>query len=404
MEQICLQCAAEAAANSVSKVNWRFSYPIAFSAGDKANFELICQNAANNISNTFPQRGDVSLETESIVVAKFFAGKLGGFADGVVCIDIGGETSDISIWQDNTLCRQTSIRFAGRHIFLDLLKHKPDFFGVLEAPNEEIQVLKEAKSDDFYSQADTWIDTWLNRSTQSLTQLFAIFGGKINATPFVPLIGLGISGLFYYIGLILNYLSLSRETEFRATMPNIYIGGNGSRILHWLENGDFRPDSNSCGHLKDILLTTSGFDSERSFDLKITPKPKHEAAAGLVDEGTILNPTEPQFDFLAGEVFMENGETCEWTELLTAERLENGLRSGDNLVEIEKFIEKFNAGLGVELDQPICLDEDLKRGLTSDLNDDLQNLAHTPLEERTVEPLFILVLKNFLKRKTADWN
>ena len=31
LEQICLQCAAEAAANSVSKINWRFSYPIAFS-------------------------------------------------------------------------------------------------------------------------------------------------------------------------------------------------------------------------------------------------------------------------------------------------------------------------------------------------------------------------------------
>ena len=102
LEQICLQCAAEAAANSVSKINWRFSYPIAFSAGDKADFGTICASAANDISETGFQTDGVNLETESVVTGRFFEGKFRGFADGAVCIDIGGETSDISIWQDNT--------------------------------------------------------------------------------------------------------------------------------------------------------------------------------------------------------------------------------------------------------------------------------------------------------------
>ena len=401
LEQICLQCAAEAAANSVSKINWRFSYPIAFSPANKANFKAICQAIINDIiietggQPTIP----VSLESESIVIAKFFGGELGGFADGAVCIDIGGETSDISIWQDNTLYWQTSIRFAGRHIFLDLLKHKPSFLANVGVGAEDIELLSEAN--DFYSQADTWIDTWLNKSKQSLNQKFGIFGGKIKATPFVPLIGVGISGLFYYVGLILNYLST--EIGFRKTMPNIYIGGNGSRILHWLANGEFKPDSDSCGHLKDILLTASGFDPKSLFDLEITPKPKHEAAAGLVDERTILKSTERQFDFLAGEVFTENEENKAWKELLTAERLGNGLRSGDKLVKIETFIEKFNTGFGKVLGQPIYLDEALKQKLIGGLNDNLANLAQKADRERVVEPLFILVLKNLLNRKTDDW-
>lgn len=400
LEQICLQCAAEAAANNVSQINWRFSYPIAFSAGDKDNFGSICKDAANDIRETGFQIANVSLETESIVAAKFFGGELGGFANGTVCIDIGGETSDISIWQDNTLCWQTSIRFAGRHIFLDLLKHNTDFLEIFEVPDEPIKILKEAK--DFYSQADTWIDTWLNNSEQSLSQKFGIYGGKIKDTPFVPLISLGISGLFYYVGLIVNYLI--SKNRFRKTMPNIYIGGNGSRILHWLANGEFKPDSDSCEHLKDILLTASGFDPKNFFDLEITPKPKHEAAAGLVDERTILKSTELQFDFLAGEVFTENGKDYEWTEPLTAERLGNGLRSGDKLVEIETFIEKFNAGLGKALGQSVRFDAALRHKLASDLNSDLQNLAFTDLGERIVEPLFILVLKHLLKRETANWN
>ena len=395
LEQICLQCAAEAAANSVSEINWRFSYPIAFSNTDTANFGSICKTAANNISETGFQIANVSIETESIVTAKFFGGKFGGFADGAVCIDIGGETSDISIWQDNTLCWQTSVRFAGRHIFLDLLKHKPSLLPDFSADPGDTT---------FYSRADIWIDKSLNNSQQSLSLNFGIYEGEIRDTPFIPLIALGVSGLFYYVGLLLRYLGSDNSTDFEPTMPNVYIGGNGSRILHWLANGEFKPDSYSCGHLKDILLAASGFDPERYFALEITPNPKHEAAAGLVDEGTILKSTERQFDFLAGEVFTENGENKAWTELLTAERLGNGLRSGDKLVEIETFIEKFNAGLGKVLGQPIYLDAALKQKLTSGLNGDLQNLAFTDPGKRIVEPLFILVLKDLLKRETADWN
>lgn len=399
LEQICLQCAAEAAANSVSKINWRFSYPIAFSAADKAAFEIICEAAANNIGKTGFQIADVDLKTESIVTAKFFAGEFGGFADGSVCIDIGGETSDISIWQKGTLCWQTSIRFAGRHIFLNLLKHKPNFLRDVGVTEQGIPALR--NPNDFYSQADTLIDASINNSPNDLKAKFGIYGGKIKATPFVPLIGLGISGLFYYVGLILNYLS--RETEFRQTMPNIYIGGNGSRILHWLANGEFKPNSESCGHLKDTLLTASGFDPESLFYLEITPNPKHEAAAGLVDAQVILESTERQFDFLAGEVFTENGKDHEWTELLTAERLGNSLRSGNKLIETEIFIKEFNDGLGKSLDRRINLDRELKKKLTSDLNDKLENLAKKPDKERVVEPLFILVLKKLIGLETAEW-
>lgn len=402
LEQICLQCAAEAAANSVSKINWRFSYPIAFSPASKDDFEGICQTVIDDIIIKETGRqptGPVGIESESIVTAKFFAGKFGGFADGSVCIDIGGETSDISIWQNGTLCWQTSIRFAGRHIFLDLLKHKPNFLKDVGVTEQEIPALR--NPNDFYSQADTLIDASINNSPKDLKAKFGIYGGKIKATPFVPLIGLGISGLFYYVGLILNYLS--RETKFRKTMPNIYIGGNGSRILHWLANGEFKADGDSCGHLKDILLTASGFDTERLFDLEITPRPKHEAAAGLVDAKVILKSTERQFDFLAGEVFRENGKDHEWTELLTTERLGNSLRSTDKLMATEIFIEEFNNGLGKSLDGRINLDRELKKKLTSDLNDKLVNLAKDPEKERVVEPLFILVLKKLIGLETAEW-
>ena len=396
LEQICLQCTAEAACSQVNKINWRFSYPIAFSQEDKEQFEAICDNIrVEGMTKTGIQTQPISFNSESIVTAQFFAGQFGGFANGSVCIDIGGETSDISIWQQSTLYWQTSIRFAGRHIFLDLLRHKPSFLKNFNVVDEHIQVLKDvAKSNDFYSQADTWIDAWINNSEQSLQEKFAIYGGKIKDTPFLPLIALGISGLFYYVGLILKYLA--GDKDFEPTMPNVYIGGNGSRILDWLANGNFGRNSENNRHLKEVILTASGFDPDSLFDLKITPNPKHEAAAGLVDEGAILKSTQDQFGILAGEAFTENGKDYEWKNLLTAERLGNSLTPGKNLAQIENFITTFNAGIGKALSGPITFDRKLKHRLTSNLSDDLQN-------QGTVEPVFILGLKNLLKQKTEQW-
>ena len=407
IEQICLQCAAEAMHYEVNLINWQFSYPLAFSQKDKAAFNTICTNAINSCEEkTGIQNGDVNFESESISTAKYFAGKFGGFADGAVCIDIGGETSDISIWQDNTLCWQTSIRFAGRHIFLELLKHKPEFLKNFDVSDTDIEILKEvSNSNKFYSQADTWINAWINESNDGLRNIFAFYGGKIDGTPFIPLIALGISGLLYYVGLILNYLIQNKD--FRPTMPNVYIGGNGARILHWLANGDFTLNPENSKYLKEIILFASGCDSDAIFDLENTREPKHEAAAGLIDDRTQLVITTEDYGILAGEDF----EDFSWTTILTAENigktqsLEKNLeQSGDKLSQIENLIKIFNEGLGKELGQAINLDPEFKKKLNSDVNDWLQALAGQTDDDRIVEPIFIKVMGKLLERKIREWN
>ena len=68
LEQICLQCAAEAAYSKVNRINWRFSYPIAFSATDKDQFETICKEiTADSMTETGMQTDPVRFDSESIV-------------------------------------------------------------------------------------------------------------------------------------------------------------------------------------------------------------------------------------------------------------------------------------------------------------------------------------------------
>ena len=406
LKQLCLQCAAEAAARGAKEINWRFSFPTAFSQTDREQFQIIWGRVIDACAAvTGLEQGNVKSEPESIVTPKFFASTLqsesasGAFATGAVCIDIGGETSDISIWQENKLYWQTSLRFAGRHIFLDRLKKNPEFLKHFKVSSEDIELLKREllkREFDFYAQADALIrdhgEDWLN---------LLPFRSSINQVQtFVQLIAVGVAGLLYYVGLVLKYLG--QNTEFEPRMPSIYIGGNGSRILHWLANGKFKPDSGIRELLKQVILDASEFNEDDPFDLEISKFPKHEAAFGLVDEGTKLELNGTESDqILAGEAFIEGAETYEWTEILTPQLLVKGLKTERELQQIGNFVKSFNkqTGRGKTIEIPIKLSEGDNNFLFEQLQSQLLKLKGVKVEELHIEPLFIQVLKLLLKRK-----
>lgn len=420
LKQLCLQCAAEAINDGAHEINWNFSHPFAFTERDRGHFERIWIDVGSACERATGLSHQVvtPAQSESIVTAKFFASTLqsryatGGFASGAVCIDIGGETSDISIWQNNELYWQTSLRFAGRHIFLNLFKGNPEFVRNFDADPEDVELLKET-SDKFYAQADALIQ----QKGQGWLDKLAIVGDGPTIQPFFQLISLGVAGLLYYVGLLLNYLS-QNEADFKAEIPSIYIGGNGSKILHWMSDGSFdldNPMASLCrNHLKYILFNASGFDSDNNRGIEISRSPKEEAAYGLVAEGTKLTLNETRFNVLAGEAFTDGARDYEWTEILTAERLRARLSVSKNKLEqIENFIENFNAGLGAEINMRVDLNETLSGGvggsatirdaIFEELEKVFQGFSDADPEEISVEPLFILALKALLDAKIRRW-
>ena len=407
LEQLCFQCVVEAVAEGAREVNWRFSFPIAFSRADIEQFRNIWHRVIDTCTATTGlQQGNVRNEPESIVSAKFFASTLqniaatGAFATGAVCIDIGGETSDISIWQQNKPYCQTSLRFAGRHIFLDRIKKNPRFLRNFDVGSEDIQLLESAS--DFYAQADALIKA--HGQGQDWLDHLPLNAGRPQVKTFIQLVAMGIAGLLYYVGLVLRYLS--ENTNFKRKMPSVYVGGNGSRILHWLANGEFGPDSASKELFKQVLRDASGFNSNDLFDLEISKLPKEEAAFGLVDEKTTLETNEVQLDeILAGETFIEDGTDCKWMEILTADRLVKGLSTRNRLEQIGNFIKSFNAnaGRGEAIEIPIKLAEGDSNFLFQQLQNQLQNLKGADPQNLHIEPLFILALKLLLERKTEQW-
>ena len=423
LKQLCFQCTAEAINRGAPEIHWNFSHPLAFTERDRGLFERIWKEvgSACERSTGLSHRVVTPAQSESVVIAKFFASgpqneyATGGFASGAVCIDIGGETSDISIWQDNELYWQTSLRFAGRHIFLNLLKENPEFLKKFGADGGDIDLLKpasEGENDEFYAQADALIQ---HKGQEWLGKL-ATVSDESTIQPFLQLISLGVAGLLYYVGLLLDYLS-QNEADFKSEIPSIYIGGNGSKILHWMAEGSFNHDtiaSRCRENLKRVIRNASGFESDNNRGIEISKHPKQEAAYGLVAEGTALKLSEIQFDTLAGETFTEDGIERKWNEMLTAERLGNRLSISKNKLEhIENFIKNFNAGLGTEINMPVNLNETLsdesygsetiRDAIFEELENIFQGFSDAEPEDISVEPLFILALKALLEAKTRRW-
>lgn len=122
--QLCLQCMVEAVETGANSFEWLYSYPKAFSIMQRNQYQSTWKaiydatiKTACTLNNVEP-----SSLSESESVAEYFKKDMkASTARGIICLDIGGGTTDIAVWQgnDDALLNQTSIRFAGRNILND---------------------------------------------------------------------------------------------------------------------------------------------------------------------------------------------------------------------------------------------------------------------------------------------
>ena len=392
LKQIALQVSAEAVYAEARSITWHYSFPTAFNKTRRQAFSnawsaviKYCTELTGVTSATDVPKD----ETESIAAAQYFRDGKGHNAPtriGAVFIDIGGSTSDIAIWQ-NSLLWQTSLRLAGREIFLDFLHDNLDLLTTLN-PDIDLEPLKKAKEASqtaFYAQ----IDHLLRREGENL------FGNlrhnSSESQNVKQIVAVGISGIFFYIGSILKHLLA--EKKYQTEIPSFYIGGNGSQMFRWLTSGaQFNSTSTANVVLKKAFFKASGLSSD-SLTVEISKKPKAEAAFGLIC-GTSIRTT-PNADgqkVLAGEKFNQGGNEKEWDTLLESDTRDANLAVPKKLEKLEEFIIAYNEGakeaellqVAPGADERAALLTDVRKMLSNNISDD--------------EPIFILALKSLLRK------
>jgi|688.fasta_scaffold06612_16 hypothetical protein len=413
LEQLAVQCLAEAVANGVTKVNWYVSYPTVYGNEAIRRQETIW-NKIVETTRSIGIQSDFSDEknykTESFTSAIFFKEKQNVPLAQTICIDIGGETSDISILGGGAFLEQCSVRFAGECFFMDLFKKNPSVMTFLSSDLQLLElVTKAAKKSNFSAEMDAILRKY---GKDFLSKLAGNITTQDWNKPDHPvygllhLIALGLSGLFYYTGLLLNQVKTLEKLD-GEDLPYVCVGGNGAWTLHWIGQGTFNAITPHNKLFRELLNSAAGFNQETGFSVKVSLNPKGEVAYGLVQETEwkLRTPDEKKFE-LSGENFLDSsGADLGWDTGLTAEMLNLGLRVPGELVQLMRFIEVFNnySRTPNSYVREIKLSQEDIMTVRLSIQDILYLFKGRNPSEITVEPLFIMALKELLKLEINKW-
>ena len=412
LEQICMQAIAEAASQGVSEVKWDFSYPSAFSDEEKESFGKICKQAIEDAcenTGVIAKVENVNTELESVATALYF-NKLNSrdtnFSDGAVCLDIGAGTTDISIisGQPGKIVYHTSILFAGRYLFESIKRSK---YYSERIEQKDTSLLKESGSFD-----DTAFDFDMRVSSGAYLKELTNLTGKDNIKSMLEKTQFGMAGIFYYVGKVLKYLA-QKGIYTEGHVPDIYLGGNGSRILYWITGGGaYDRNSIRVQALKNIIAEASEMKDDTNFNIYVSDLPKIEVASGMLEElpsqpifeeesmyKKLFGDTEDEYilsSVLPGSEFNLNGVAKTENDFISAKDIAVGL-TVDNISEIDKFMDSFNKNRKSIWFNGIKLNDMQKNEVRKDINSYYVNQKGRDIKEIHVEPTFIIGLKKLME-------
>ena len=417
LQHLALLITAEAAKNDVRKIQWSISYPSAFSRNDKNFYQVTWERIIDGLGartglehNWLPQGNPY--RSESLVMAQYVS-SLGNNLLNTTCIDMGGGSSDISIWQKNHLIHQCSVQLAGRLLFCQFLIQKPDFLN--QQFNPDMSDLSENLQDDdpFFVKLEAILakegKEWLEKNR-------ALMDDDSDLQEIVQLSILGISGLYYYIGLVLKGLNLKGKHE-KQENTLVYIGGNGSRILNWLDmSGTFTPECEAAVLLSYMFSRASGYE-DRQEETSLSTQPKAEVACGLVldQNKTRLTGLEKEDeDMFAGEDCIVNGQPIKWCDRLNLMQFENiDTFTVNSLRNLKQFLDDFHEALKEKRIlniKPLEHYENKKwlerlwRDVDHNVEAQLTKMMGRKAEDIRPKPPFIIGLKALLKQLSDKMN
>ena len=415
---------AQAAMENVQTIEWSISYPSAFSRAELNQYRVTWQNVLNDIKGITGQTHTLKpLQTESIAFSKYFADILGQNMVHTTCIDVGGGTSDLSIWRNNELIHQASVPFAGRDMFHNLLRSKLDYFpDIFGGDPSEYRDLREITERGNFN---SFLDLKLRFESETNDNRGSGYKGgyRLNCrTPrnrqFRSLLAFAYCGLFHYIGLVQKWLKQEGKiTENYST--SLLIGGNGSRFIHWLSpTGQFTPDSEINQLVRGIIQAATDLTPTPNL-ITLSNEPKQEACGGLVvppDGERLKGIDTPLNDPYLGEACVINGQSFAAHERLSLRPDWDEITefSVTSTIQLETYLRTFNQvitdGNITEIEQI----RDTRSGKIFELNDELKTTLSNKLTASCLrkqgerdrfekDPPFLMVLKSFLEVLVSQW-
>jgi hypothetical protein len=430
LNQLLTQIVYQAAANGVRDIGLFFSYPTSFGLSATAEFfdriGRIISRLSEDTGITLRFDEKDNFLTESIAAAYYFNHKK-PLETMFFCVDIGGGSTDVSIWIKTKHLFQTSIHFASRDMFIRPLTRILHIDSVLDAVRTKniADGIYTMLSDDPKNKEMTddkykfLIETVLFEYYYPLsTRLQDMTGHDAEAFKiFKYCVLIAYSGLIYYLANIIAALLTIPDKERRIDndIKEIILGlsGKGSKLTSWI-----KPYCDIVyGEISNLIK------EKTQLSIKISPEFSPDAAKTETAKGLICNLDETgkqkkQVTIRSPEVYMG----CDIR--VKKENEVNTLHGGDfvdvhndqffyspkelkiefdkELCELDAFIEFFNritAKTGKDM-PPINMKT--YKASKPALWKKIQQGAENVLDEDRFEPPFILMLKVFMEEYVED--
>ncbi|WP_263384338.1 hypothetical protein [Granulicella arctica] len=332
LTQLCFESLLELVLEGAESVDIRYSYPTAFSVEDKARFIGIWSRVIARVRKAvgihLSNNQEEKENREAVAATRFFTqSKLElSFSRGALTMDIGGGTTDVALWSNDkennaSLMAHLSVKFAGRDIFLEAVRNKPEVLKILD-PTLSINLPDRVKNLDAYNaQLDALI------SSRGDKMLDGLPGNEEDPVvkELLSIMTAGLCGIGFYTGLLTGRLAQVGVYVPQERLP-LFVGGNGSRLLEWCAIKYFKPEMTFYKKLAASVLAgcrVGAPEVTAKVEITLSPKPKEEVAYGLVAYGhgseNELQISEDYTNPMAGESFEIRGAPNGlWSETPTA--------------------------------------------------------------------------------------
>ncbi len=416
IKQVCMQSLAEAALVGAKHVTWNFSYPTAFSEEQQFAFRGTCEEAVTEAyeDTGFDINADEAVEpwSESKASAYYFNhyhGSDTNFSEGAVCLDIGAGTTDVSVisGQPGRIVYHTSVQFAGRYLFAPIYKNYSLFAG---------DTIDDADVDREHRNA--LYDADMRANSEEYLKKLKTMTGREEIKEVLQMSQMAMAGVFYYVGSMLRTLH-DKGVYAENRLPDIFIGGNGSRILYWLTGStSFNKANPYLAVLKDMLACASGIEDDSKFDIFLSDRPKVEVASGMIEDRpnndsefydayaqkkALFGNTKDKFiasAMIAGDKYTVNNEEHDKEEFITARDISDGINV-DSVDEIRAFVDAFNDNPHIWYDG-VEISDDEYADVRKRVNGYYVSEKGKDAKRIFVEPIFIVELKKFMEMLLND--
>lgn len=408
--QAALMTAAEAVAEGVSanRIHWHFSYPEAF---DPIRFNDYMQLYGAGTQFVIgpdgprtPQRPQISHLPESVAAALYFSARpefRTSFTETVVTIDIGGHTSDISIWQNRALLWRGSVELAGRHLVsaslaADLPLLKSLVRGMTTADNKTIPIDELGDVQDLDKRRFA-VEVLLNFRdfSKSMLSNFPVADRK-SIDRLMLLAELVLAALLYHIGHQIRALHELQRFDVTRPSTKICLGGRASQIFPRLF-GDYQE---ALSGVKQMFREAAGIP-ELEPDIAFSAQPKHEVAYGLVvghQRGDLITEGH-MVDVVMGEQILADGTPFAPDARILGIPRQATMRV-DKLVGFDEFLRNLQRLCRIRVEAPASVRGEIVGQVNNRLDSAARTRRRTAPDEHEIqgdttslEPPFLMVVR-----------